>query len=57
MKTPEQKEQHECICVGGFTLKRFDETSVWIERTGGEGGQFQDAEFEAAIAEFYDQRF
>ena len=51
---PEQKER---LVVGDFTIYRYDESSVWIKRTRGEGGQFSDALFEAAIAAFYDEHF
>jgi len=45
------------IEVGEFTIVRQDNDSVWIQRSDGEGGQFSDKAFEAAIMKFYAENF
>ena len=51
-------DQPECgVQVGDFNIRRQGDNKLWIERSNGEGGEFNDALFEAAIAEFYDKHF
>lgn len=45
------------ITVGEFTICRQDDSSVWISRGDGEGGQFSDVSFEKAIRQFYKDNF
>jgi hypothetical protein len=45
------------VAVGDYTICRRDETSVWIAHKSGEGGQFSDELFGAAIAKFYAEHF
>jgi hypothetical protein len=45
------------VKIGNFTICRQDDNSVWICCEDGEGAQFPDKEFEAAISKFYNERF
>ena len=50
-------EGHKEVVIGDYTICRQDENSIWIQHADGEGAQFSDELFEAAIAQFYDQNF
>ncbi len=45
------------VQVGKYTICRQDENSVWIQRDGGEGGQFRDDNFERAIENYFNDNF
>jgi hypothetical protein len=45
------------VQVGEFNIRRQSDSKVWIERASGEGSEFDDALFEAAVREFYDKYF
>jgi len=45
------------VRVGQFVICRQDDKSVWIAHDDGEGGQFKDALFEAALLEFWHKHF
>lgn len=45
------------VKVGDFTICRQDDQSVWIQREGGEGGQFSDAAFSDALEAFWREHF
>lgn len=49
---------HHRVVVGDFTITRMDDSAVWIEsESRGDGGSFSDANFEAAIKQFYEGYF
>lgn len=45
------------VKVGRFTICRQDDVSVWIQNEDGEGCQFSDTLFEAAILDFWRKHF
>lgn len=45
------------VKVGKYTIFRHDEKSVWIQTDDGEGGQFSDESFLAAIDAYYRDNF
>jgi NAD/NADP transhydrogenase alpha subunit len=45
------------VQVGEFNIRRQSESKVWIERDCGEGAEFDDALFEAAVAAFFNEHF
>ena len=51
------KREHNYVHIGDFTIFRYDDTSVWIEAKGGEGGQFPIEALEAVLAAFYAEHF
>ena len=45
------------VKIGEFTLtKSVDKHRIWIERPGGEGGDFSEADLAEIIRRFYNQR-
>lgn len=44
------------IVIGGYTIRR-DEDGIWITGPDGDGGQFPEAQLEAAIAAYYKENF
>jgi hypothetical protein len=45
------------VKIGDFTVCRQDDSSVWIQRDGGEGGQFTDDIFAASLETFWKKHF
>ena len=45
------------VQVGELTICRQDDSSVWIQRECGEGGQFSDVAFSAALEAFWKEHF
>ena len=50
-------EHMPSIRIGSFTIRRFTDHSVWIERDDGEGGEFFDAMLEEVLSDFYNRMF
>ena len=51
-------QNHHRVVVGDFTITRMDDKTVWIEsESRGDGGSFSDADFEAALKQFYEGNF
>ena len=48
---------YQQVKVGKYTICRQDEKSVWIQTDDGEGGQFSDEAFFAAVDAFYRANF
>lgn len=60
------KNGHRCgmygetpsVKIGEFTLSRMfpdgEDKTVWMEHESGEGGEFQDADLNKALQEFFD---
>lgn len=45
------------VKVGEFRISRYHAGGIWIEAEKGEGGQFNEELFAAAIREFYAKHF
>lgn len=45
------------VKIGEFTMYRFDEESLWIEKDDGEGGQFKESALAEVINKFYKENF
>jgi carbon storage regulator len=45
------------VKVGKYTICRQDDKSIWIQTDNGEGGQFSDEKFFAAVDAFYRENF
>lgn len=54
---PRTHSETQRVEVGDYTICRQDDSSVWIARKSGEGGQFSEELFGAAIAKFYAEHF
>lgn len=47
----------EGLKIGGYLICRQDDNSIWIQTHDGEGAQFSNSSFEAAIEKFYMENF
>jgi hypothetical protein len=43
--------------IGKYRIRQADPGKVWIASADGEGGQFPEADLEAAIEEFFEEHF